>query len=323
MCAAPSFTICATAAASRHESEKRFDGDAAGLIRTPIVSGDYRRLIVIAGSVLCAPLLLGGCASLIAGVAADTLTAAILNQDDPELVSSGVPAYMLLLDGMISQSPDNASLLSAGAQLYSLYGSSFAEDPERARVLTGKARRYGARAICLSDESMCGADQLPYDTFVSQLSEFNNKNVDYLYAFAISWLSNLDATSEDWSAVAELPWVEAALEQVLEVDEAYDNGTLQSYLGILKSLRPPALGGKPEEAQAHFERALVISAEQNLAIKLEYARRYARMMFEQELHDRLLNEVLAAPANAPGLTLFNMLAKQEAAELLATSADYF
>lgn len=270
-----------------------------------------------------APLVLGGCAGLVAGAAADTLSAAILNEDDPYLVSEGVPAYLLLVDGLISQSPDNPDLLAAGAQLFSLYGSSFAADADRARTLTAKARRYGEQAVCVASEAFCGAASLPYDAFVSQLREFDNKNVDYLYAFAISWLSHLDATSEDWSAVAELPWVEAALERVLEVDETYDNGTLHSYLGILKSLRPPALGGKPEEAQAHFERALEISAGRNLSIKLEYARRFARMMFEQELHDRLLREVLDAPAEVPGLTLFNTLAKQEAAVLLATSADYF
>jgi hypothetical protein len=286
------------------------------------VSGGCCRAIFIAG-VASAPLLLGGCASLVAGAAADTLSAAILNEDDPELVQAGVPAYLLLLDGLISQRPEDPDVLATGAQLFSLYGSSFAPDGERARVLTEKARRYGEAALCLASEALCGAASLPYDAFVSQLSEFDNKNVDYLYAFAISWLSHLDATSEDWSAVAELPWVEAALERVLEVDETYDNGTLHSYLGILKSLRPPALGGEPELAQAHFERALEISAGQNLSIKLEYARRFARMMFEQELHDRLLREVLEAPANVPGLTLFNTLAKREAAVLLATSADYF
>lgn len=289
------------------------------------MSGDSRSPVfscLVAVAAACAPLL-GGCVNFAAGMAADTLSAAILNQDDPELVAAGVPAWLLLVDGLISQSPDNADLLAAGAQLYSLYGSAFAEDAERARILTAKARRYGAAAVCLQREALCDADTLPYDTFVSQLREFDNKNIDYLYAFAIGWLSHLDATSEDWSAVAELPWVEAALERVLEVDETHDGGTLQSYLGVLKSLRPPALGGRPEEAQAHFERALQISAGRNLSIKLEYARRYARMMFEQDLHDRLLHEVLDAPADAPGLTLFNTLAKREAAALLATSADYF
>ncbi len=53
------------------------------------------------------------------------------------LVESGVPAYLLLIDGLISQSPDNAALLSAGAQLFALYGSRFAP-PERAVTLTGE-----------------------------------------------------------------------------------------------------------------------------------------------------------------------------------------
>ena len=272
---------------------------------------------------LALPLCLGGCARLVAGAAADTLSAAVLNQNDPRLIRSGVPAYLLLVDGLISQSPENADLLAAGAQLFSLYGSRFAEDAAHAADLTSKARDYGDRAACIAVEEFCGAAGLPYDAFVSQLSEFDRKNIDYLYVFSISWLSNLDATSEDWSAVAELPWVEAAMERVLAVDETHDAGALHGYLGILKSLRPPALGGEPAAAQAHFERAIELSQGRDLSIKVEYARRYARMMFEQDLHDRLLREVLDSPASVAGYTLFNTLAKEEAAELLATSADYF
>ena len=98
---------------------------------------------------------------------------------------------------------------------------------------------------------------------------------------------------------------------------------MHGYLGILNALRPPALGGRPEVAREHFERAIVLSGGRDLSIKVEYARRYARLVFDQELHDRLLNEVLAAPVEAPGYTLFNVLAKQEAAALLATSKEYF
>ena len=49
--------------------------------------------------------LLGGCTSMLGSIAAGTLSATILNQDDPALVESGVPAYMLLVDGMISRTP--------------------------------------------------------------------------------------------------------------------------------------------------------------------------------------------------------------------------
>jgi len=54
-----------------------------------------------------------------------------------------------------------------------------------------------------------------------------------------------------------------------------------------------------------------------------YAEKYARLLFEQELHDRLLNEVLAAPSEAHGLTLQNEYAKKEANRLLIDGKDYF
>ena len=47
------------------------------------------------------------------------------------------------------------------------------------------------------------------------------------------------------------------------------------------------------------------------------------MMFDQELHDTLLTEVMEAPVEVPGRTLFNVLAKRDAAQLLETSQEYF
>ena len=54
-----------------------------------------------------------------------------------------------------------------------------------------------------------------------------------------------------------------------------------------------------------------------------YAQYYARLVFDQELHDRLLGEALAADPHAPGLTLLNVLAQQRARELLESGKDYF
>ena len=259
---------------------------------------------------------------MIGGKIGDTLSATILNQDDPALIESGLPAYLLAVDGLISQRPDSVALLSAGAQLFALYGSRFAT-PERSATLTAKARRYGERAICVAHEPACHWADADYTRFVAELEQVKDKDIDALYSYAVSWLSNLDATSEDWTAVAELPWVEAVLERALALDETYEQGALHAYLGILNSLRPPALGGKPDVAREHFERAIELSGGRDLSIKVEYARRYARLVFDQELHDRLLTEVLNAPVDAPGKTLFNVLAKQEAQTLLASSKEYF
>jgi hypothetical protein len=260
---------------------------------------------------------------MLGSMAADTLTASILNQNDPDLIKSGVPAYLLLVDGFIYQSPDSEDLLAAGAQIYALYGTRFSADAYAAVRLTRKARDYGQRALCKVREAACGWDGMAYPVFAAELEQVGEKQIGYLYAYALGWLSYLDATSDDLSAVAELPWVEAAMERVLALDEAYEQGAVHTWLGIMKSLRPPALGGEPELAQAHFERALELSGGRDLSVKVEYARRYGRLMYEQELHDRLLREVLAEPAEADGYTLFNMLAKLDAEALLASSPEYF
>ena len=38
-------------------------------------------------------------------------------------------------------------------------------------------------------------------------------------------------------------------------------------------------------------------------VKVEFARTYARLVYDRELHDRLLEDVLAADPDVPGLTL--------------------
>jgi len=133
---------------------------------------------------------------LIGGKAADTLSAVILNQDDPALIESGLPAYLLAVDGLISQNPDSAAMLSAGAQLFALYGSRFTT-PDRRVTLTEKARRYGDRAICLAHEPACHWADADYTRFVAELEGVGKKEIGPLYSYAVAWLAQLDATSED------------------------------------------------------------------------------------------------------------------------------
>jgi hypothetical protein len=91
----------------------------------------------------------------------------------------------------------------------------------------------------------------------------------------------------------------------------------------LSSLIPPALGGNPKEIQAHFDRAITLSEGQNLMVKVYYAQRYARMMFDRDLHDRLLNQVLKANVYHKGFVLSNTIAQREARKLLKSAEEYF
>jgi len=147
--------------------------------------------------------------------------------------------------------------------------------------------------------------------------------VPVLFSYATGWLAWANVNRDNWSAAADLPKIQAALERALALDEEYRRGAAHVYLGILKTLRPPSLGGRPEEARAHFERAIELSNGRNLAAKVDYAAAYARLVYDRDLHDRLLNDVLAAPVEAPGLTLLNTLAKERAQSLLGSADDYF
>ena len=94
-------------------------------------------------------------------------------------------------------------------------------------------------------------------------------------------------------------------------------------MGILHSLRPPALGGRTEKAREYFERAVELSEGRDLTIKVNFARYYARMVYDRDLHDRILGEVLEQDPGVPDLVLMNVLAKEQAEKLLKSAESYF
>ena len=254
---------------------------------------------------------------------ADSLTVAVLAQDDPELVRDGAPAYLIALDGLIEGDPKNLDLLMSGASLYGSYAGAFVDDPERAVRLSSRARGYGDRAICVRKKEFCGLSEKTFDEFVAELEDVRPKHVPALYSYGSAWAGWIQANSADWAAIADLPKVQAVMEKVVELDPEIEDGQAWMYLGVLYTLRPASLGGKPDEGREAFERALEISNRRNLFVHVMYAQQYARLVFDQELHDALLTEALDADPVEPGLTLINTIAQQQAVELLEDGKDYF
>jgi len=267
-----------------------------------------------------------GCANLVQSAGtrmADNLSASILDQDDPELVREGMPAFMLLLDSMVRSSPDDPETLGAAARLYAVYGIAFVDDPDRAMTLTARAHDYGSRALCAQQDRACGLDSLDFEAYEVVIEQVRPRDADALFSYSVGYLSYIRAHSADFTALTGLPEVELALNHLLVIGAGDDAASANMYLGILNTLRPPALGGKPEVARVYFETALALTGERDLSVKVEYARGYARLLYDRELHDRLLNEVLAAEVQQQGFTLVNQLAQQQAKDLLASADDYF
>src|SRR3569623_756698 len=99
--------------------------------------------------------MLTGCAGTPAPRFAGGLSQAVLYQNDPETVRAGIPAYLLLFDGLIINYPDDRNLLADGARLYSAYAAVCVDDATRAQRLTARARDYSHRALCQEESSLC------------------------------------------------------------------------------------------------------------------------------------------------------------------------
>ena len=74
---------------------------------------------------------------------------------------------------------------------------------------------------------------------------------------------------------------------------------------------------------AWFERAVALSEGRNLLARVLFAEHYARLVFDRELHDEQLRQVLDAEPDVPDLTLQNTYAKEQAQQLLDGADDYF
>ena len=281
----------------------------------------YRLAVVV-----CAALLLSGCMSMVssftAGFAQD-LGDSILDNPDVEMVQQGAPAYLLLMDALAARSPDNPDVLIQSARLKSAYAAAFVSDADRARLLTGKALADMERAVCLQFRTACDLRTRPFEDLEAWLAGRTVSDVPMLYQLATVWASWIQANSDDFAAIAELGRVKALMQRVAELDEGYDYGGPQLYLGVFETLLPPSMGGRPEVGRSHFEKAIALSQGRFLMSKVMFAEQYARLLFNRELHDRLLEEVLAADPNVPGLTLINAVAQRRARELLDSADEYF
>ena len=149
---------------------------------------------------------------------------------------------------------------------------------------------------------------MSFKAYTATLLELSDKHANVVYAYGLSSLAFIRAHSGDYNALARLPHAEALLTRYLEINNGESEASVYVYLGILATIRPSALGGEPEKGRAAFERAIELTNGKDLNAKFEYARGYARLLYKRELHDKLLNEVMAANPNVPGYTLTNVMA---------------
>jgi hypothetical protein len=245
-------------------------------------------------------------------------------QSDLRMIREGMPAYLMLMDGMIEAWPNNEQLLLAAAQTYSSFASIFVEDQDKeyAKLLFGRGRNYALRS--LERRGLKEPLQSHFEDFKEGLKGLGKRDVPYLFWGATCWANWIRMNLDSMDALAELPRVEWMMQRVLEIDEGFYYGGPHLFMGIWLASRPKIAGGDLKKAQGHFLKALEFGKGKFLMAYVYYATYYARQALDKDLFISTLQKVLETPADiSPELTLINTVAQKKAKELLTRVEEYF
>jgi len=281
--------------------------------------------------------------SLSVGQFSNDLNSAIRANNDPQTIMQAVPAYVMLLDTMIESDPEDEDTLLASSKLINAYVGLLTEDikelsnvdndqinryeSEKIKIqqkkLANKALERAADANCYYEDKFCNLITMQYSVFEEHLKDIDKDDLDMLYSLGSAWASWLQINSDDWNAMAKLPQIKLIMQKVISIDERWDNAGAHIYLGVLNSIIPSSLGGKPEVGRASFEKAIALTQGKNLMAKVLYAEYYARLIYDRELHQKLILEVLNYNKSEHEYILINTLAIRKAKILQANSEEYF
>src|SRR5258706_6010522 len=176
---------------------------------------------------------------------------------------------MKLYESLLDSAPKNKDLLVAACSNFTQYGVAYLETEA---LVLGEAdhhddvARLNARALklYLRAKGYCmRAMEVRFPGIQQQLSQdpkaavarAQRSDVPLLYWTAASSGSAIALALDRPELVAGMPMVRALAERAIALDETWSKGALHEMFISLDSLSP-ALGGSPERARAHFQRAV-------------------------------------------------------------------
>lgn len=273
-------------------------------------------------------LLLSSCTGFLTSRLLAPITGNLQQQTDITLVCEGTPSYLLMLDAMLISDPDDKTLLLPATKAYSGFSSALGEcgaDEGRIAEVTEKAHLYGLQLLqhyLPLQESGNYVKSAGEAGFNRQLDQLKRGDVEDVFWGTFAWLAWVQSQKGSPSSIADMTVIEKIMERLLELDEAYQGGSIHLFFGAYHGLKPAMLGGRPDVSKEHFEKALGLSQRRFLIVQTTYAQTYARAVFDRELHDTLLEEVLSFTiTDAPEFGLSNQIAKKRAKRML--EENYF
>ena len=283
--------------------------------------------------VVVVAVMLAGCSPKKMGISrmADALSStasAFTRDNDPEFVRQAAPSTLKMVEMMIEGSPTHQGLLMTACSGFTQYAYAFLQaDADVAEPSTQSAKDLKARAAAMYDRARdyClraleirhpgGAKGLQSDPKMV-LASMAAPDVPALYWTGVAWGGGLLLSNNPLPRIGELATVRALFSRALQLDEAWEGGTIHEAMIAVESL-PVLLGGSAARAREHFNRAVALSNGESAFAYVALATGVAQPAKDRAEFERLLRAALAIDVSKrPSIRLANLIAQKRARYLL-------
>lgn len=258
------------------------------------------------------------------------------SDEDPELIRAAVPFSLKLVEALLTELPRHRGLLLTACSGFTQYGYAFidadaelvkVDDYRRFVALQDRARRtyLRARDYCLRSLELkypgIGAE-LAADA-PAAVARVTPADVALLYWTGAAWGKAVSISLDQPALIVDLPAVGAIVRRAIHLDESFNRGALHEVMIALESV-PEAMGGSPQRARQHFDRAVALSGGASAGPYVSFARSVLIPQQHRLEFVRTLNQAMAVDATRePSLRLANVLAQTQARFLLDHIDDVF
>jgi predicted anti-sigma-YlaC factor YlaD len=273
------------------------------------------------------------------GSLADTLASSgtvFASDDDPELIRDAVPFSLKTVESLLVEVPRHPGLLLSACSGFTQYAYAFIQtdaeiteprDFSAAQAMRERARKMYLRALgyCISNLELRHPgirDHLSQDP-VAALKTATKGEVPVLYWSGAAWGSAIAIGLDHPELIADLPAARALMTKALELDEGYESGAIHSAMIAVEAL-PETMGGSPQRARAHFDRAVALSGGLSAGPYVSFAMSVDVPAQNRKEFESLINTALAIDVDKrPQWRLANLISQKRARDLLARIDELF
>jgi predicted anti-sigma-YlaC factor YlaD len=259
------------------------------------------------------------------------------SDNDPELVKQALPFSLKLIESLLAESPEHRGLLLAACSGFTQYAYAFAREEAdemeprdyasaveiraRARNLFLRARDYGVRGLETTHPGLGSSlDKDPKGA----VRAAKPADVPLLYWTAASWGLAITLSKNEPALIADQPVVEALVDRALELNEAFEEGAIHSFLISYEPARQGAEGDPLERARRHFDRAMELSGGHQAGPLVSLAESVSIARQDRKEFQSLLERALAIDVNVkPEYRLANLVMQRRARWLLSRIDELF